>query len=287
MSQPFYGRNQVAEPLGNLALVHTATDAQAAALKEVDHETPVPVLDQSDLLAQGIHCTRFIPGCRKDPDALGSCTAETFIENAGGLLSETELIALCNRLINHPASEGPHSLSDTAQSRAGCQRGAISFYHVCTDQTGDPASEWPPTDCGSSGIYIVDLAKRLGVCSSQVIASSPTSIVSLLQAGMAMMGSPWFYSWEEPDSSGFIDGQGRASDLEAALASGVAGGHETSLVAVEKLTLLGTGRVDPYNTVLRGRNHWTKPWGDNGCYRVHLSTLAFLAGQIDIRRMVK
>ncbi|MCU1490145.1 MAG: hypothetical protein JWM85_1550 [Acidimicrobiaceae bacterium] len=281
MSYPVYGRVQVAEPPSNLAYLHLHDGT--TPLKEVDHETPIGVLDQSDLIAQGIHCTHFIPGCKQDPEALGSCTAETFIEAVARKLSGPELFAFCKRLINHPASEAPTTYS----SVHGLQRGAISFYHVCTDQTGNAGEEWPPTDCGSSGPYIVDEAKRLGVISGQKIAAGADNIVSLLQTDGIMQGTPFFFAWEEPDTQGFIDGKGRASDLEAAIASGLAGGHETYIAAIEKLTLLATGHVDPFNTVLRVRNHWTPNWGDHGCFRMHLSTLVMLGGNCDFRQLVK
>jgi hypothetical protein len=279
MSYPVYGRYQVAEPPANLAALHFR-DA-SVTLKTVDHETPIGVLDQSDLIAQGIHASRFIPGCKHDPEALGSCTAETWLEAIARKLPQALLLEMCKGLINHAASASPTGYEDVH----GLQRAAIAFYYKCTHQTGEAGQEWPPTDCGSSGPYIVDESISLGVSKGQKIAHGADNIVSLLQTDGLLMGSPFFFSWEEPASDGFIDGKGRVADLEAAISSGLAGGHETYMSAIEKLTVLPTGHVDPFNTTLRHRNHWTKGWGDEGCFRSHLSTWTLLGNQVDLRQL--
>jgi hypothetical protein len=278
MSYPVYGRFQTAEPLSSLADLHQHDGV--TKLTTADHETPLGVLDQSDLITQRIHTSRFIPGCKKDAEALGSCTANTAIEALAKKTGEAAFLALCKRLINHPASDPPKNYEDVI----GAERAGIAFYHDCTDQTGTPSEEWPPTDCGSSGPYIVSELKRLGVISGQKIASAGESLLSLMQTDLVMMGSPWFYKWEEPDAQGFIDGNGSPSAIKESIASGVAGGHETSLTAVEKLVLLPTGHVDLAKTVIRGRNHWGA-WGDHGCYRVHLSTLMAIGGSCDFRAL--
>lgn len=280
MSFPVYGRVQVAEPASALASLHLH---DGTPLKEVDHETPLGVLDQSDLIAQGIHTSRFIPGCKQDAEALGSCTANTAIEAVAGLLSEQDFVAFCRSLIADKAAETCSDYGDVK----GAERAVIGFYHACTDQTGETNAEWPPTDCGSSGPYMYELLKRLGVISGQKITHAGEGLVSLLQTGIVCVGSPWFYSWEEPDKDGFIDGDGSPAALEAAIRSGVAGGHETSMVAVEKIAFTGMGAIDPQDTIIRTRNHWRVSWGDSGCCRSHLSTWMMLSGQCDFRGFVR
>jgi hypothetical protein len=279
MSYPVYGRYQVAEAPSALLDLHLHDGT--SALREVDNETPLGVLDQSDLIAQGIHTSRFIPGCRTDAEALGSCTANTAMEALAKLCPEDLFLAVCKSLIDSRYAEHPTSYANVS----AVERAAIAFYHRCTDQTGDPSQEWPPTDCGSSGPYIVELANALGVVSGEKIATAGESLLSLMQTDLVMMGSPWFYKWEEPDAQGFIDGDGSVSAIEESIQSGVAGGHETSLVAIEKIVFLPTGHVDLVNTVIRGRNHWTKAWGDNGCYRIHASTLVAIGGSCDFRQL--
>lgn len=202
------------------------------------------------------------------------------MEKAAVGLPKAKFLEACKKLINSSYAHAPTSYTDVA----GIQRGAIAFYHVCTDQTGNPAEEWPPEDCGSAGPYMYSELKRLGLVTSQLLAHGITNICSLLQKGPVAMGSPFFYLWEEPDGSGFIDGKGSRADMQRAIASGLAGGHETLITAIEKLTLLPTGLVDPVNTVLRVRNHWKSDWGDHGCFRVHGSTLEYIGGQTDYRQ---
>ncbi len=213
MSHPCYGRFQTAEPFSALASLHQHDGT--ITLKEVDDEPKVGVLDQSDLIAQGISTSAFIQGCKVDADALGSCTSNAFDSEASCILPEAHFLK----------SSAASSYADVVQA----ERWAIEFYHWCTDQTGTPSEEWPPTDCGSSGPYVYSEAKRRALCASQKIASGADNIVSLMQSGGLLMGSPWFFAWEEPDAQGFVDGDGSASALEAAIASGVAGGHETPL----------------------------------------------------------
>lgn len=277
MSSPAYGRVQVPEPPSALTALHLH---DGSALKEADHETPLGVLDQSDLVAQGIHTSRFIPGCKQDAQALGSCTANTAIEAMACLLSEQQFVKFCRSLVADPNAETATSFHDVK----GAERAAIGFYHTCTDQTGDTASEWPPTDCGSSGPYMFELLKRLGVISGQKITHPGEGLISLMQHGAVCTGSPFFSSWEEPDAHGFIDGDGSSSSLETAIRSGVAGGHEFLTTRVEKLTLLPTGQVDPYKTILGHRNHWTSGWGLKGRFRSHLSTWVMLGPQTDWRQ---
>jgi hypothetical protein len=280
VSGPAYGRYQVAEPPSALAQLHVHDGA--STLKEVDHETPIAVLDQSDLIAQGIHCSRFIPGCKTDPEALGSCTANADMAHAAAILPEDHFLALCKEMINSSYAEHPDSYGEPVK----IERGAIGFYFNCTHQTGDPSQEWPPTDCGSSGPYVYSEMQRLGFVKGQLVTSAGEALVSLLQKGGVLVGSPFFYSWEAPDAQGFVDGDGTAADLEAAIASGVAGGHEKYIAAIEKLTLLPTGHVDPVNTILRERNSWSRTWGDEGCCRIHLSTWVMLNSQCDFRQLV-
>lgn len=157
-------------------------------------------------------------------------------------------------------------------------------YQV-TDQTGQPSQEWPPTDCGSTGLYVCDELQKRGVASGHKTASGATNLVSLLQVGTVIQGTPFFNAWMEPDGLGFVDGNGSLSALQAAIRSGVAGGHETCITAVEDLSVTATGQVDPAKTVLRVRNSWSASWGDHGSFRLRASTLEMLGSYVDFKQI--
>jgi hypothetical protein len=240
-------------------------------LKTVDHEPPIPVLDQEDLLKQGIKTSELVPACGEDVDALGSCTC-----NAGTASLSERLRAAGKAMVTLPT--GQEIMTTDAKTS---EEFAIVLYHMVTDQTGDPGQEWPPTDCGSTGLYVCRELEKMKFISSHRVAADAHSMLSLLQQGTVIMGAPWFNAWMEPDSDGFIDGTGLRTDLAKAVNSGVAGGHETCITAIEHLDLQHIG-----NTVVRVRNSWSSAWGDYGSYRVHVSTLQMLGHEVDFKAFV-
>lgn len=270
-----FGRYPVPEAPSALARLHFH---DGRPLHPIDHEPKIAVLDQEDLLAQRIDVSTFIPGAPNGVDELGSCTANTTIEALSNMLPLAQFLHAVAQL----GGATPTGYSDTVAA----ERAAIGFYSRCTHQTGDLSQEWPPTDCGSSGPYIVAELQRLKLIKSDRIAHGADSIASLMQTDGLLWGTPWLNAWMEPDASAFIDGDGSAATLQTQIAGGVAGGHEIYLSAIEKLTVLPTGHVDPFKTVLRLRNHWTGSWGDHGSARVHLSTIVALGNSADVRQLV-
>lgn len=270
------GRFQAPEPPSALMRLHFHDGV--TALREVDHEPRIAVLDQEDLDKQGIDVSTFIPGAPKNVKALGSCTGNTLIEAFSNILSTEAFAAFVCKLGAVQADFTEY------QDTVAAERAAIGAYHAVTDLTGQSASEWPPTDSGSSGPYLYQWALAQGLIGSEQIAHGADSIVSLMQADGVLIGSPWFNLWFEPDAAGFIDGKGTIADLQAAIQSGCPGGHEYYGAAIEKLALLPTGVVDAVNTVIRCRNHWTESFGDHGSFRMHLSTVVALGNNIDARQ---
>ena len=275
----FYGRIQVPESHNTLATwMHLD---KGEALKEVDWEPPLGVLDQQDLVAQHIDPSTFIPNAAQGIDALGSCTANATTAALAQFLGPEEFLA-CPTEFTALKLKPIANMDDTK----GAEEFAIGFYHLVTWLTGLPSEEWPTTDCGSSGPYIVELLQRAGIAKGAKVASGAQNIVSLLQQGPLLQGTPFLYDWEEPDANGFVDGDGSGDTIEQQIQDGIAGGHETLITAIEKLSLTETGRVQSHETVLRVRNSWSKSWGDNGSFRIHLSTLVTLGSQCDFRLLV-
>lgn len=246
-------------------------------LREVDHAIPIPVLDQEDLHKQGIDVTRLVPGAL-DTDALGSCTCNT------GTAHIAERWAAAGKdLAGLTLSGGAGQIAMSATDSVADEEFAIVLYHLVTDQTGNPAQEWPPTDCGSTGLYVCQELISQGLATSYKSAASVTGALALLQGGTVMMGGPWYNSWMTPDSSGFVDGDGSYAALQAAIKSGVAGGHETLLHAIPQLAQAASGQVDLENTVLRVRNSWSTQFALDGDYLLHASTLNYLARHFDYK----
>ena len=249
-------------------------------LKEVTHEIPIPVLDQEDLHAQGIEVTKLVPGAQ-DTDALGSCTCNT------GTAHIAERWAAAGKdLADLKLSSGSGELAMSASDAKADEEFAIVLYHLVTDQTGETSQEWPPTDCGSTGLYVCQELISLGLAQSYKSAASVTGALSLLQKATVMMGGPWFNSWMNPDSNGFVDGDGSYAAIQAAIKSGVAGGHETLLHGIQQIAQAADGTVDLGNTVLRVRNSWSTQFALNGDYLVHASTLNYLARHYDFKAVV-
>ncbi|MGW3195206.1 hypothetical protein ACWDBD_11595 [Streptomyces sp. NPDC001118] len=264
-----FGRYAVASPM-RLDRMHLHRGEQ---LREVDHEPPIPVLDQEDLMEQGINTAALIPGALR-VDALGSCACNAAVAS----LAE-----------RYATVRGTDSLPDiglSATDAVADEEYAILLYHQVTWQTGNPASEWPPTDCGSNGLYVATELETQGLIAGHKTAHGIHNVVSLLQAGTVIAGAPWFNAWMEPDAAGFVDGNGTADDLRWAIASGVAGGHETCVTAVERLVLTAVDTIDAGKSHVRIRNSWSRAFGDGGSFRIHLSTLEMLGQYADFKQLV-
>jgi hypothetical protein len=263
-----FGRYQVAEPF-HFGRLHMHADD--TPLRETSWPIPVPVLDQEDLLRQGIKVGQVVPGA-KDVDALGSCTANA------------SMASLAERLA---AADKPLTAAGLSGNAVADEKRAISFYHADTMQTGDPAQEFPPADCGSTGLYCCRELIREGLIADYQTGTGALSLLSMLQAGSVIQGTPWFEAWMQQDADGFVDGDGSYGALEAAVESGVAGGHETCVHQVVQLAQTSAGAVDLRNTVVQVRNSWSPSWGVlGGDFRLHASTLQMLSQFVDYKQFV-
>lgn len=254
-----FGRFKVEETTPPERL-HTYT---AGPLKTSDFEPPCPVLDQEDLFKQGIDTSQLVKGAPK-VDALGSCTC-----NAG-------TVSLVERRATAKQVGVMMGTYPAGQNAIETEKFAILLYHSVTSTfNNDGPSAWPPTDGGSTGLYVCEELEKLQFIKGHQVPANLESLLSLLQKGTVIMGAPWFNAWMEPSPDGFVDGNGTEQDLQDALDSGVAGGHETCITAIE--------RISP-NVVLRVRNSWSSAWGDAGSYRIHLSTLRMLGSDVDFKQ---
>lgn len=253
-------------------------------LREVRHGIPIPVLDQEDLFAQLIDTSELVPGAPKVA-ALGSCTT-----NAGTAhIAERHVAA--GKPLDQVKLAGMYASAGSGLSATDSrfdEEFAILLYHAVTQQTGDPATEWPAVDCGSSGYYVCTELERLGLATSYKSGAGVLGALALLQDGTVMQGTPWFNDWMEPDAQGFIDGDGSWGALEAAIYTGVAGGHETLQYGIPQLAQDESGAVDLQRTVIRARNSWSANWNGalTGDFLVHASTLSYLAAYCDFKQAV-
>jgi hypothetical protein len=215
----------------------------------VEWQPRIPVLDQERFHTQGIDVVDLVAGA-ENVDALGACTGFAGTAALSILLGE----AGC-------AAAG----LDTADPVRAAEY-AIRLYAEATREDQWLAEQWPPTDCGSSGLGVARALKARGLISSYVHATSASALCSLLQNGPVMVGMEWREAFFEPDRRGFID----SGDWSR---SPTAGGHEVCVTALERVKRTWTGRLDLRRTVVRVRNSWGPGWGDHGEFRCRLSTL--------------
>ena len=176
-----------------------------------------------------------------DQGSLGSCTANATTVSLGQMLT---------------AAGRPLPAGLSAANAVMSEEWAIRFYHACTDQTGDPAQEWPPTDCGSTGLYCCHELMKQGLAGSYKTASGAQNIASLLQAGTVIQGTPYFNAGMEPGPDAFLDGDGSPDALQA----GRLPGSDVKLAAIAcasrtsvKVQLAGAGVTAEPSTVTVAR----------------------------------
>lgn len=266
MSSTRYGRVAVAEPPSSLARAHWHDGSE---LKPVVHEIPIPVLDQEDLEAQGVNVAELIPGA-KEVDALGSCVANATTAALSAILAPAVLTAL-----------------GITSDAVADEEFAIRLYHSLTMLTGNPSSEFPPEDCGSSGLFACQWLEERGIISGHRIAHGAGNILSLLQEGPLIVGQPFLTAWETPAGPDyFIDGDGSLATLAEQVAGGVAGGHETCVHGIDHIEYDEFGYLDPFKTTLIFRNSWSSQWAAAGEAKIHLSTFVALGNYCDFRLLI-
>lgn len=253
--RPHLGRHQVLDPR-SLAYRRRYS---GQTLRATAWEPRIPVLDQQNLIAQGIH-TATAYGLDEDVDALGSCTANA----ATALLS---ILHTKERL----ATAGLNT-----DSSAEAETWAIGLYAEATSLDQWNNYTWPSQDCGSSGLGVAKALRNRGLIDQYGHATTGLQLCMLLQTGPVLMGLPWHAAFTETlDRDGFIDAKADWAD------SPVEGGHEICVTALEAVAYDGEDLL-PDHTVLRFRNSWSTSWGDRGDGRLRLSTYVALRDQVDL-----
>lgn len=119
----------------------------------------------------------------------------------------------------------------------------LLFYHTATVLDAIPG-QYVPDDTGSDGGSAAKGGVKLGYFSGYRTAFGPAAFDAALAVGPVMVGTVWYKSMMNANSSGVLD---------VNVSSGVAGGHEYVVDG-----------YDPATDRYRMRNHWTTGWGHNG-----------------------
>ncbi|MER6844861.1 hypothetical protein [Streptomyces platensis] len=252
---PQLGRHRVLDPR-SLAYRRPYT---GETIRTVEWAPRVPVLDQQNLLSQGIHTSEMFDGV-DDVDALGSCTA-----NAA--------TALLSVLLTH--DECMKAGLDTTDA-AAAERFAVGLYADATNSDEWLDYTWPSDDCGSSGLGVAKALRRRGLIDQYGHATTAEELCMLLQTGPVLMGMPWHDSFFSPVSSiALLD------EIPDWQSSPVVGGHEVLITAIESVAQI-EGDFTYEHTVLRCRNSWSTSWGDGGSFRMSLALYQQLRDQTDL-----
>lgn len=123
----------------------------------------------------------------------------------------------------------------------------FGIYSVATSLDPYPG-RYPPTDTGSDGHSAAKAARNLGYCRAWTNGYTIDDLNAMLQLGPVAVGTPWYSSFNRPDSIGTI---------HLAASAYIVGGHEWEVVGWDIL-------ADMY----RAANSWSPEWGDNGYFNV-------------------
>ncbi|WP_282795791.1 hypothetical protein [Streptomyces sp. CC224B] len=251
---PALGRHQV---LDARSLAHRRRH-HGAALRAVRWQPAIPVLNQQDLVAQGIETSALVAGA-PDVDAVGSCTANAAAAALSVLLDP----------------DGLARAGLATNDAAAAERWAIALYAEATALDEFIPYQWPPADSGSSGLGVARALKARGLIGSYTHALDADALAAALQDGPVLLGLPWFTAWFTPGRDAFVD------TVPYWRTSGLAGGHEVCAIGLEEVAQHRDGRIIPERTVLRLRNSWGPAWGQGGDFFLRLSTYVALREQID------
>ncbi|MFJ9420675.1 hypothetical protein [Streptomyces sp. NPDC101249] len=233
---------------------------QGEPVQPVEWAPKVPVLDQQNLLAQGIRTSLLVDGV-DDTDALGSCTAN----------AATALISVLRTADDLQAAG-----LDVTDPVAG-EEWAIGLYSDATHRDQWHEVAWPSQDCGSSGLGVAKALRARGLVDQYGHATTAQELCRDLQTGPVLMGMPWRDAFFTPPA-----GSALLDDIPGWESSPVEGGHEVCITALEAVGVDVSGGLDYSRTILRIRNSWGTGWGDGGHFRMSLALYQALRSEIDL-----
>ena len=134
---------------------------------------------------------------------------------------------------------------------------AVRIYSAAETIDGD--GPYPPNDNGSSGPSAAKAAKNLGLISGYLHCLSLEAVLDALEEHPVCIGSNWYDSMDQPDSSGLVTVSPGAS---------IRGGHE----------YLCRGK-DTGQQLVFFDNSWGTGWGKNGTFAYSWDTLGRLLGE--------
>ena len=134
---------------------------------------------------------------------------------------------------------------------------ALRIYSAAETIDGD--GPYPPNDNGSSGPSAAQAARNMGLISGYTHALSLDDVLDMLEDGPVGIGSNWYTSMDNPNTSGLVTISKGAT---------VRGGHE----------YLCRGK-DVSAQVLHLDNSWGTSWGIKGSFSYSYATLERLLGE--------
>jgi hypothetical protein len=224
----------------------------------VEWAPKIPVLNQQDLISQGIRTSSLFEGV-DDVHALASCTGN----------AATALVSV----LHDAPTLGAVGLDAT--DPAACQRWAIGLYSDATHRDQWHQQTWPASDCGASGLGVAKALRARGLIDQYGHATTAEELGQLLQTGPVLMGLPWLSAFSTPGPYGFVD----ADPMWAS--SPIEGGHEVCITALEDVTTNPDGTLSD-STVLRFVQSWSASWGDQGQGRMTVRTYRALRHEVDL-----
>lgn len=254
--RPELGRHLVLDPR-SLAYRRRYT---GEPIRPAEWAPKAPVLDQQNLIIQGIHTSALFEGV-EDVDGLGSCTANA---------------ATCLISVLHDTDSLTAAGLDLTDARAA-EKWAIGLYSDATHRDQWLEDSWPNTDCGSSGLGVAKALRHRGLVDQYGHATTAEELCTLLQTGPVLAGLPWYSAWFSPVGPAAL-----LDDVPGWQDSPVAGGHEVCITALEDVALTADGGLDYDRTILRLRNSWSSAWGDAGHFRMSLALYRSIRSEVDL-----